>query len=545
LLANYFTLRTLVREWQETLSGSTIEQVYSQSKGELTIVVSLSETEIHSIRIATRAPFQFVFEYSGQNRARRNTRSIFPRVVGSRIISILIADADRQITMVLSNDRTIRIDFMGSRSNVYLVGADGTVSDRFREVGTEIGVRPPQPRSAQIPDSVPDLRSRMDVFSGLPAVRLKRAVSLFDRTLAEEVVFLAGGKNTDEPDSDKLFGSMLSVIESFEQASPRVYARGDMVTGIAAIELRSKSEEDVKLFPTMNEAVVYFVRRVLSQSGFESLFKPLIAAVESRLTRTSRRYERMAEELSKPSRADTYEKFGHLLMANQSAVGAGTDVVELDDIICRSGVVSVKLDPLLGAIQNAERYYQRARKIRQSRDTSKERVENARAEVDRLTKLKEKIDGLTSRDEVVRFKKEYADDLAWLSSSGAAGGSEVPFRQFDIGGGYIVWVGRNATQNDELTLHAARKYDYWLHARGVAGSHVILRIPAKNVKPPRRIVEKAAAIAAYYSKARTSSYVPVIFTEKKFVRKPRKSPAGSVLVEREEVIMIEPGIPSV
>jgi predicted ribosome quality control (RQC) complex YloA/Tae2 family protein len=252
----------------------------------------------------------------------------------------------------------------------------------------------------------------------------------------------------------------------------------------------------------------------------------------------------MKEELANPSRADQYEAFGHLLMASQSLVEPGLDSVTLEDVISGSGMATVKLDPLLGVVQNAERYYDKARKVRQSRITSDARIEKATSEVDRLVDLQNAIQELKTRDDVVRFKKDRADDLSWLSGSKDGGELQVPFRQFDIGDGYLVWVGRNATQNDELTLHAARKYDYWLHARGVAGSHVVLRVPIRNVRPPRSVIEKAAAIAAYFSKARTSSYAPVIFTEKKFVRKPRKSPAGSVLVEREEVIMVEPGIPS-
>ena len=106
-----------------------------------------------------------------------------------------------------------------------------------------------------------------------------------------------------------------------------------------------------------------------------------------------------------------------------------------------------------------------------------------------------------------------------------------------------MWVGRNAKQNDELTLRDARPFDLWMHARGVAGSHTILRVKGRTDNPPGSIQEKAAAIAAWFSKARTSSLAPVIVTQRKYVRKPRGAAAGAVKVEREKVIMIEPALP--
>ena len=544
MLANYFTLRAIVREWQSTLAGREIVTAYSQSKGELTIVVGSGEDQVWSLRIATRAPLRFLYAHQGQNRAKRNTRTIFENVAGESVVRFSIADADRQIRLELSNGRAIRIDLFGSRSNVYLLDGDGVVLDRFRDVGTAPGGRPPEPRQDQIPHSAEELRTKMAAISGTVVQRLQKSISIFDRTLAEEAVFRARARDDGDIDQNDIFQAVCTIRDAFESTAARVYSEDGTVRVLSAIRLESRTEFEEETFPTMNQATAFFVRRKLADSGLENIRNPLRSAVTSRLERSSRRLSRMKEELANPSRADQYEAFGHLLMASQSLVEPGLDSVTLEDVISGSGMATVKLDPLLGVVQNAERYYDKARKVRQSRITSDARIEKATSEVDRLVDLQNAIQELKTRDDVVRFKKDRADDLSWLSGSKDGGELQVPFRQFDIGDGYLVWVGRNATQNDELTLHAARKYDYWLHARGVAGSHVVLRVPIRNVRPPRSVIEKAAAIAAYFSKARTSSYAPVIFTEKKFVRKPRKSPAGSVLVEREEVIMVEPGIPS-
>ena len=151
--------------------------------------------------------------------------------------------------------------------------------------------------------------------------------------------------------------------------------------------------------------------------------------------------------------------------------------------------------------------------------------------------------GLDFLSDLQRFLKEHADDLAPFVGEEAAGQDRVPFRRYDLGGGYEVWVGRNARQNDDLTFHHAQKYDLWMHARGVPGSHAVLRLPGRNAQPGTPLLMRAAAIAAYYSKARGSSLAPVMVAPRKYVRKPKGAAPGAVVVEREDVLLVEPGLP--
>jgi hypothetical protein len=116
-------------------------------------------------------------------------------------------------------------------------------------------------------------------------------------------------------------------------------------------------------------------------------------------------------------------------------------------------------------------------------------------------------------------------------------------RRYRLPGGWEVWVGRNASQNDELTHRRAAPRDLWFHARGCEGSHVVLRMASGKGEPPREILEAAAAIAAFHSKARTSKYVPVAWTERRHVRKPRGAPAGTASIQREKIVFVEPRVP--
>jgi hypothetical protein len=127
--------------------------------------------------------------------------------------------------------------------------------------------------------------------------------------------------------------------------------------------------------------------------------------------------------------------------------------------------------------------------------------------------------------------------------SAAAGRGLFNPRVFVTSEGYTVIVGRNNSENDYVTHRLAKAEDLWFHAYGVTGSHVILRHRGKAA-PSRRAIEEAASIAAYYSKARTSSAVPVIYTQKKFVNKPRGARPGTAACTREKTVMARPVRPA-
>jgi predicted ribosome quality control (RQC) complex YloA/Tae2 family protein len=112
-----------------------------------------------------------------------------------------------------------------------------------------------------------------------------------------------------------------------------------------------------------------------------------------------------------------------------------------------------------------------------------------------------------------------------------------------VEGGFEVWAGKSSENNDLLTLHHAKPNDLWFHARGSSGSHVLLKVGSGKGEPGKKAKEQAAGIAAYYSKMKNAKMVPVAMTEKKYVRKPKGAPPGTVVLEREKVVFAEPSLP--
>jgi predicted ribosome quality control (RQC) complex YloA/Tae2 family protein len=117
----------------------------------------------------------------------------------------------------------------------------------------------------------------------------------------------------------------------------------------------------------------------------------------------------------------------------------------------------------------------------------------------------------------------------------------LKFKKFELKNGFVLFVGKDSDNNDELTTKFAKPNDIWLHSKDLGGSHCIIKNNNK-IFPPKEIIEQAAEICAYYSKGRNSKYVPVLYTFKKNVVKPKGAKSGAVRVNKEEVIFVTPNL---
>ena len=261
----------------------------------------------------------------------------------------------------------------------------------------------------------------------------------------------------------------------------------------------------------------------------------ILAALDRKLTKTQNYLDDLNRQKVLRDSNVPYEEIGNILMANLHAIPANTSQVILEDFY-RNQPIKIKLNATLSAAQNAENYY------RKSKNYSKEVVywqSNVDKKSQEIIHILEQIAAV----EITETRKALKSFAAILTQTKKveAEGNEIPFKQFEVDG-WVIWVGKSAKNNDLLTLKYAKKFDLWLHARDVAGSHVIIRNPNQQ-KVPDYIIEKAAGLAAYFSKRQTDSLCPVIVTPKKYVRKTRDLLAGQVIVDREEsVVLVVPAL---
>ena len=546
MIANYHTLRALITEWQTSLIGCTLEDAWSQERDELSLACT-GPGGTRTVRIGVRLPLLFIVCADGYARARRNVTTLFEPAIGRRVETLRIADRDRMIFLGLSGGMTIHIPLFGPHANVFLVANDRILT-AFRNDAVLAGSAPPAPRPAHEPDTYEAFEASWRPKS-LSIVRtICRAYPLFDRTLGLEAIVRAkldpqGTDNVTPSDLQAIFRSAEAVRQALLLPDPRIYRseKGLPIFSLIALEhVRNLQEET---FDTVSKAVREGVRRSLAHHRFRELFDPMDKALERAAKRYDRRVQRMKEELSRESRAGRYETWGHLLTAQVHNIPRGAEKASLENLFAEGERVTVPLDPALSAIENAQAFYDRARRTRLARETAEKRMAETEKSAQEVQDLRDALHAIESLRALRIFRKEQANRLARFLPDPEQEKKRIPFRRFRLPEGYEVWVGRNARQNDELTFRHAQKYDLWMHARGVPGVHTVLRLPHRNAAPGAAIVRQAASIAAWFSKARGSGLVPVMVTERKYVRKAKGTPPGAVTVERETVILVEPGLP--
>ena len=263
--------------------------------------------------------------------------------------------------------------------------------------------------------------------------------------------------------------------------------------------------------------------------------------------------KRLAADLDRAQSHEHIRREAETLSAFQSQVPRGAEVVKLPDPYDPERTLRIELDPSAGVQTQIDKRFKHAGKLQKSQVHTRRRIEIVRTELNELAAGLEAIDsaGLAgSCDAALKTTRETKERLVPVRTGRGGGGGDkrttrqaAPFRQFDLDERWFVWVGRNNQENDELTFHISSPTDLWFHAQGVSGSHVVLRSRGGKDAPSEKILEQTASIAAHFSKARHSELVPVIYTQRKYVRKPRGTKPGQVICEREKMIMVEPQLP--
>ena len=268
-------------------------------------------------------------------------------------------------------------------------------------------------------------------------------------------------------------------------------------------------------------------------SAIEREKSQVIRTLQKRIAKTSAYIEHQYHKFDTLENEVTHEEIGHILMANLHEIPEKAEVVDLHDFY-RNKPIRIKLKAELSPQKNAENYYRKGKNEKIEVEKLSESIEQKEQEVEELKKhlqLIEKIENL-------KYFRKYLKDNLLESKEKEIQTPKQLFRNVEFMG-FQFLIGRNAKNNDLLTQRYARKEDLWLHARDVAGSHVIIRHQAGK-KFPNPVIERAAQLAAYYSKRKNDSLCPVIVTPRKYVRKTRDLTDGQVIVEKEAVIMVEP-----
>ncbi|MEL6634269.1 MAG: NFACT RNA binding domain-containing protein [Bacteroidota bacterium] len=521
---HYYALRHLLDHLLTHHKGEKVLSAFSQNKNELIL-----ELEGIYLRIGCHTPQTYIVPVFSYAKARKNVVDLFAEIEGLTLEDGYVVPQERVMVLTLAQGYQLIFKMHGIMANVMLRHED-TIAALFNQQleADWAYVDSPGPLQEDLLPEI-ELTDEKEILS-----HIREVSPIYEKAFAKRISELAA--------------TGLNLPQAYQKALTE--AKNDLF-------YISKEGRKVKFYlfapphpaievKGVDEALRFFLRIQFQLAAYLNQYKTADKEIRKPVKKYQKVYDSYLKNIDQLENERNPEEIGHILMANLHAIAPNVKKVVLDDFYTDASI-TIKLDPQLNPQENAKRYYNKHKQRRARLLYLKEQMEdienkllNAEGEWEELQQLTPP-DKLTLQDtgfggEELKAMKQFSRQLRREMKE--AEEEKSPFRHFRLAG-YEIFVGKNARNNDELSFKYASKNDLWLHAKDVTGSHVIIRHRAgKDL--PGEVLEYAAQLAAYYSKRKNDTLVPVQYTPRKYIRKRKGDPPGLVAVDREQVIMVEP-----
>lgn len=511
---NFYFLRQLSAELGNNLKDSVVSECFSQNKDEL-IIRFETRAKSFFIKASLRSDFSCLSFPADFNRARKNSVDLFSELIGQRVIGIQQYENERCFSLIFSDRYKLLFKLHGNRANLILFLNDEAIN-LFRNHLTADQEIDLDTLNKPIDFSKEAFLKNRD--------RLKQHYFTFGKVVWQHL----DQQNFNALAADEQWNQLQDVRLQLEKPTYYITLLADQLV-LSLVEVGQVQKQ----FTNPLEALHEFFTQYSILHGFEHEKQQVLTKLKTQLKNGEAYLTKTAAKLKEIEADDHYKIWADLLMANLHTVKMGMDKIVLPDFYHENKPIEIKLKKELNAQKNAEVFYRKSRNHHIEVQKLKEALAKKEAE---CSALKESIAKINETESLKELRK--TKDAIGLTPAVEKKTAPLPYHETEYQG-FKIWVGKNAKQNDDLTLHYTYKEDLWLHAKDVPGSHVVIKFQAGK-KFPKDVVERAAQLAAFNSKRKTDTLCPVVYTAKKFVRKRKGDLPGSVVVEKEKVILIEP-----
>ncbi|SHN00277.1 Predicted component of the ribosome quality control (RQC) complex, YloA/Tae2 family, contains fibronectin-binding (FbpA) and DUF814 domains [Cyclobacterium lianum] len=515
---NYHYFRFLCPALEEKIRGATLVSCFSQNKEELILELQLAENRLFFIR-ALLLPSNTCLSFpSDFKRSKKNNIDLFPEILHQKITGVHLLAFERAFYLETADGTALLFKMHGSRSNILLFETRDSLPVRLfrKELQEDMTIR------------IPDLEKPLDL-SWSRFKSLEGNASQFLPTLGKLPRAWLKREGYLDAGLERRFELMQAVMDMLESPLFSVFKE----EGKYLLTLLPCSRALLSTSDPLEAANAYYQKAVVQQA-FDNKKHSLLRALSEQQKKTASYLQKTRQKLEALESAPQLSQTADIIMANLHQIPPGSERVQLFDFYANE-LREIQLKKGISPQQHAENLYRKSK--------------NKKIELEQLRKNLEVREKQLAELNQEQLEIQQVDDFHELraitkSEKPAGPGSkqvQLPYRKLEVEG-FEIWIGKSARANDELLRRYTWKEDIWLHARDVAGSHVIIK-QQSGMRVPAPVLERAASLAAYYSKNKTASLAAVIYTPCKFVRKVKGSPAGAVIVDREKVIMVSPESP--
>lgn len=512
---NYHFLKYLCPSLESRFKGAEIVECFSQNKDELVIGFTLDEKDLY-IQANLLPSISCLAFPEDFKRGKRNTVSLFPDLIGQKISKITPVLFERAFVIYLESGDSILFKLHGTRSNLL-----------FYKSGEEL---PYKLFRNELKDDwsihIDDLAKNLDL-SKENFIALEGNASKFLPTLGKIPREWLKEKGYIESNIEEKWVLLQELLDMLESPLFSIIESGKE-------HYLSLLPEEKAVFQTADPvaAINMLFRYIVVIQAFQREKQHWFKIFEDQKKKSYNYIQKTTEKLQSLESDISPAQLADVIMANLHQIEKKSEEVTLFNFYTNQDQL-VKLKKGVSPQLFAENLYRKSKNRKIEIDQLYQNLEDKENLLAKSEDLLEQLNAVVDFRALKAFVKEHN-----LISQEKEKQEQVPFKRFDVEG-FEVLVGKSAKSNDEMLRYFAWKEDLWLHAKDVSGSHVIIKFKS-GMNFPKTVIERAAELAAYYSKNKSETFAAVMYTPVKYVRKVKGSAAGAVMVDKESVVMVPP-----
>lgn len=551
--------RSMTKELNENLLHGRINKIHQPYKNEIIMIIRANGKN-HKVLLSAHPSYSRV-QLTNENYENPSVPPMFCMLLRKHLEGYIIegihqVELDRMIIFEVKGRNEIGdisykqliIEVMGRHSNIILVDKErNMILDSIKHISPSMNTHrtvlpghtyvlpPQQDKKNPLEATKDDVLRALDFNSGKLDKQIVQSFAGISPLYAKEVVHRAG------------IGNQATIAESF--VSLIQYAKNDdTIPTLISAEKETfywmnlehlKGEKQT--FPSLSELLDRFFYQKAARDRVKQQGNDLERFIRNERDKNVNKIEKLKQTLEDAQQADRYQLLGELLTSNLYAVERGMTEISVVNYYDENGEsITIPLNPQKSPSDNAQNYFSRYQKAKNAIKIVHEQIEKADDEIVYLEQLLQQLESASTKDvEEIREELEEEGYLRVRKQTKKKKANVKPvLDHYTSSDGTQILVGKNNKQNDFLTNKVAGRDEIWLHTKDIPGSHVVI----KNHNPSEQTIKEAANIAAYFSKARESSSVPVDFTEVKQVKKPKGAKPGFVIYEGQQTVYVTPDL---
>ena len=566
------TVACMAHELHKNLSGGRISKIAQPETDELLLTIKSQEG---NFRLLLSASASLPLVYLTQtNKTSPLTAPNFcmllrKHISGGRIIAVTQPSMERILRFEIEHldemgdqcRKFLIVELMGKYSNIIFCNEQDQIIDSIKHISAQVSsVREVLPGR---PYFIPDTQDKADPFTLTEEDFVRRvtekscklskalytSITGLSPIASEEICHLAS-LDSDRPATSyepeelihlyRTFGRYLNSVREGGY-EPSIYYDGKVPVEFSCLPLSIYDNCRCEHFSTVSSMLEQYYAERNTVTRIRQKSTDLRRIVQTALERNVKKYDLQAKQLKDTEKRDKYRIYGELINTYGYDVPQGSKSFQALNYYTGEEI-TIPLDPQIPVQENATKYFDKYGKLKRTFEAVTALLKETDEEIQHLRSIQTALDIALQEEDLTQIREELMESGYIRKRPSGSKRPKITSKPFHYisSDGFHMYVGKNNLQNDDLTFQFAKGNDWWFHAKGAPGSHVIVK--SDGVELPDRTFEEAAKLAAYYSSLRDSEKVEIDYVEKKQVKKPNGSKPGFVVYYTNYSMMIEPDI---